>query len=120
MPIHVRFDGDVVVLSNLGRTMNDPRYFDAGREVRELLSDGFRSFVLELRGVRDPGPPFLGLLVTITRQSRKEGGEIVLAGMGRDVEKLLDEMRMEDHWDVYRNVEEAKGHLIASDELGEE
>jgi anti-anti-sigma regulatory factor len=118
MPIHVRFDGDIAILSNVGRVMNDPRYVDAGREVRDLLSQGFRSFVIELRGVGEPGSPLLGLLVTITRQVRKEGGEVVLAGVSREVEKFLIEMRMEEFWDVFHNVEEAKGHFIRRDDAG--
>jgi anti-anti-sigma regulatory factor len=118
MPIRVRFDGEVAILSNVGRTMNDPRYLDAIREVRDLLSEGFRSFVIELGGVNEPGPPLLGLLMTMTRQIRKANGEIVLVGMSRHMEKFLDEMRMEDFWDVFRHVEEAKGHLIGRDDPG--
>ena len=90
MPLQVRFDGDVAILSNVGRTMNDPRYFDAGQEVRDLLAQGFRSFVIELGRVNDPGSPLLGLLMTMPRQIRKEGGEIVLVGMSRDMEKYLE------------------------------
>jgi anti-anti-sigma regulatory factor len=115
MPIHVRFDGGIVILSNVGRTMNDPRYVDAAQEVRDLLSEGFKLFVVELRGVGEPSSPLLGLLVTMTRQVRKAGGELVLAGMSRDVEQFLGEMRMEEFWDVFRNVEEAKRQLLQAD-----
>jgi anti-anti-sigma factor len=112
MPLHIRFDGDIAILSNIGRLMNDPRYFDAGQEVRDLLSEGFRNFVIELRGVGETGSPLLGLLMTMTRQIRQHGGEVVLAGVSRSMEKFLDEMRMEEFWDVFRNVEEAKGHFV--------
>jgi anti-sigma B factor antagonist len=115
MPLHVRFDGDIAILSNVGRMMNDPRYFDAGREVRDLLSEGFRAFVIELRGVGETGSPLLGLLMTVTRQIRQHGGEVVLAGVSRSMEKFLDEMRMEEFWDVFRSVEEAKGHFVRQD-----
>src|SRR4051812_26080447 len=83
MPLHVRFVDDVAILSNLGRLMNDPRYSDAGRVVADLLSEGFRAFVIELRGVGETGAPLLGVLMTMTRQIRQEGGEIVLAGASR-------------------------------------
>jgi anti-anti-sigma regulatory factor len=107
MPLHARFDGDIAVLSNVGRSMNDPRYMDAGHEVRGLLDEGFRRFVLELRGVGETGPPLLGLLMTVTRQIRLRGGEVVLAAPSRSMHDLLVEMRMEDYWDVFRNVREA-------------
>jgi hypothetical protein len=110
MPIHVRFEGDVAILSNVGRSMNDPRYLDAGQEVRELLSQGCRSFVVELSGIHAPGPPLLGVLMTVTRQVRKERGEVVLANLSRDMKTFLDEMRLEEFWDVYRDVAQATGH----------
>jgi anti-anti-sigma regulatory factor len=118
MPLHVRFDDDIAILSNVGRLMNDPRYFDAVQEVRDLLSEGTRAFVIELRGVGETGEPLLGLLVTMTRQIRRHGGEVVLAGVSREMGRSLDEMRLEDFWDVFRGVEEAKGHLIGRDDAG--
>jgi anti-anti-sigma regulatory factor len=112
MPIHLRIQGDVAILSNVGRGMNDPRYLDAGQEVRDLLGRGFRSFVVDLSGVHAPGPPLLGVLMTVTRQIRKEGGEVVLAELSRDMKTFLDEMRLEEFWDVYRDVEQATGHFL--------
>jgi anti-sigma B factor antagonist len=116
MPLHFRCDGEIAILSNVGRLMNDPRYFDAGQQVKELLSEGFRTFIIELRGVGETGSPLLGLLMTMTRQIRKDGGEVVLAGVSRSMEKFLDEMRMEEFWDVFRSVEEAKWHFVGQND----
>ena len=107
MPLHVRFEGDVVILSNLGRSMNDPRYPDAAREVRALLDEGRPKFVLELRGVQETGAPLLGLMITITRVIRQEGGELVLAGVSRGLAGGLEEMQLQEYWSVYRHAEEA-------------
>ena len=120
MPIHVRFEGEIVVLSNVGRMMNDPRYFDAGQEVRDLLAEGSRSFIIDFRGVGEPGAPLLGILMTITRAIRKEKGEVVLAGLRQDMLKYLDEMRMEDFWEVFRSVGEAKGHFNRHRDAGDD
>jgi anti-sigma B factor antagonist len=116
MPLHIRCDGDIAILSNVGRLMNDPRYVDAGRQVRDLLAEGFRAFVIELRGVGETGSPLLGLLMTMTRQIRRDGGEVVLAGVSRSMETFLDEMRMEEFWDVFRSVEEAMGHFVGQND----
>jgi anti-anti-sigma factor len=110
MPINALFDGDVVVLSNFGRLMNDPRYFDASRDVRELLDQGYRNFVLELRKMKEIGSTGLGLLTTITRLIRQHEGDAVLADVGPEGEKFLDEMRMDSYWDVFRTVAEAKAY----------
>ena len=40
MPIQNRADGDIVVLSNFGRLMDDPRHFDASRDVGEMIDKG--------------------------------------------------------------------------------
>ncbi len=107
MPVHARIDQNIAILSNVARSMNDPRYSDAGREVGELLDDGIRQFVVELRGVQETGPPLLGVLMTISRQIRNARGEMVLADVSRPMLEFLTEMQMEDHWDMFRNVAEA-------------
>ncbi len=107
MPINMRVAGDVAILSNFARLMNDPRYVDAARDVGELLDQGLRKFVIELAGVHETGDSFLGVLVTITREIRRGGGEVVLAHPSRDVEKYLATMQMDDYWDVFASVDDA-------------
>ncbi len=109
MAMNIRLDGSVAILSNFARLMNDPRYVDAARDVRELLDQGIRNFVIELAGVKETGSSFLGVLMTITREIRSARGEAVLAHPSRDVEKYLAMMQMDDYWDVFGTVDEAKG-----------
>src|SRR5579885_2974770 len=107
MPLNIRFDGDVAVLSNFARLMNDPRYVDASRDLGDLLERGSRRFVIDLTGVRETGASFLGLLMTLTRRIRQRDGEVVLAHPSREMEAfLLDEMRMEEYWDIWPSVQE--------------
>ncbi len=108
MVVNGRIDGDVAVLSNFGGLLNDPRHFDAGRDVRDLLDRGVRKFILEMANIREMGTTSLGLMVTLTRQIRKEGGQVVLARPGRVVVDYIEAMRMDDYWDVAASVEEAK------------
>lgn len=108
MPLNIRPVGDVVILSNFARLMNDPRYVDAARDLDELLDRGARRFVIDLTGVRETGASFLGLLMTLTRRIRQERGEAVLANPGREMKAfLLDEMQMEEYWDIFPSIEEA-------------
>jgi anti-anti-sigma factor len=107
MPLHVRHERGVAILSNLGRAMNDPRYASATHVVRALAEEGQRAFVVELAEVRDAGPPLLGLLVSITRAARNAGGQVVLARVGPSLRRILEEMGLEDYWDVYPTVEQA-------------
>ena len=107
MPINILIEGDVVVLSNFSRLMNDPRYVDAGADIQDVLEQGYQNFVLDLGNVRETGSSFLGLLMTITRRIQRRGGDVALAHLSREVEHLLDTMQMEDFWDVFPNVKDA-------------
>lgn len=107
MPINVRLDGEFAILSNFGRLMNDPRYVDAGRDVRALLDQGCRRFVFELAGLGEVGGPALGLLLTLTRSVRRQGGEVALARVGRGVRVYLVEMEMDEYWEIFDDVESA-------------
>jgi anti-sigma B factor antagonist len=107
MPLNIRVDGDIVILSNFGRLMNDPRYVDASRDTSDLLEKGFTKFILDLGGFRETGSSFLGLLMTMTRRIRKYGGEAALAHLSPDTERFIDEMQMDDYWDIFKTVEEA-------------
>ena len=108
MPLNIRIDGDVVILSSFGRLMNDPRYVDAGRDVRSLLDQGRRNFVLDLSGVHETGASLLGVLLTVTRQIRQYGGETALAHLSPDTRSFIEKMQLDDYWDIFKNVEEAR------------
>jgi len=108
MALNIRVDGDVTVLSNFARLMNDPRHVDAAIAVEERLDEGDRNFVLEMSDVRETGPGLLGLLVTLTRTIRKSKGDVVLAAPSHAIRRLVDEMRMDDFWDVFDSVEDAE------------
>jgi anti-anti-sigma factor len=120
MAVNIRFDGDVAILSNFARLMNDPKYVDAARDVQSLLDQGMRNFVVELAGVRETGSSFLGVLMTITREIRQQKGEAVLAHVSKEVKHYLNEMQLEEYWDFFDSVDEAirffdRGDAIASD-----
>src|SRR5690349_20169864 len=108
MPMHIRVDDQVVFLSNLARLMNDPRYSSAGDEIGDLLDQELRAFVLELKDVRETGAPFLGLRMTRPRRIRQAGGEVVVARPSREIGKMIEEMQMDEFWDVFPSIEEAK------------
>ncbi len=46
--------------------------------------------------------------MTITREIRSAKGEAVLADLSRDVEKYLAMMELDEYWDVFSTVQEAK------------
>lgn len=115
MAVNGRMEGDVVILSGFGRLMNDPRHFDASRDVQELVDRGYRKYVLDLRGVGALGASGIGLLMTLTRLVRKHDGEAVLSALSRPMEKLLDELRMDAYWEVFDSADDAVRAFAARD-----
>jgi anti-sigma B factor antagonist len=111
MPLNIRVDGDIVILSNFGRLMSDPRYVDASRDASDMVDQGFQKFILDLGGFRETGASFVGLLTTMTRRIRQQGGGAVLAHLSNDTERFINDMRMDDYWDIFTTVEEASRFL---------
>lgn len=107
MPLNIRVERGVTVLSNFGRLMNDPRHFDAAGEVADRMDLGEREFVMEMSGVHETGASFLGLLMTITRDVRRRGGEVVIARPSPAIRGLVLDMRLDDFWDVFDTLDEA-------------
>ena len=66
MMLNIRMEGDVAILSNFARVMNDPRYVDATRDVQTLIDEGVSRFVIELAGIRSS----VSLNSTTWRRSR--------------------------------------------------
>jgi anti-sigma B factor antagonist len=112
MALNVRFEDGLAILSNFGRLMNDPRHFDAGRDVADLLDQGYKQFVIELPGIGAIGPAGLGLLTTLTRQVHQEGGELVLANVRRELSAHLETMRMDAYWEVFDSLASAKEYYL--------
>ncbi len=115
MPININYHGEVVILSNFARLMNDPRHVDAARDVRELLEEGRREFVLDLNNLREIGDAGLGLLTTLTRLIRKDEGEVVLANVRKEMIHFLDEMRMDAYWEIFDTEQEALDYFKESE-----
>ena len=113
MLLNVRIEGNVAILSNFGGLINDPRHFEAGRQVQELLDQGFRKFILEMANLREIGDVALGLMMTLSRQIQQARGELILARPGKGVLEFLAEMRMEDYWTIADTVDDALKMLRA-------
>ena len=111
MAIHVRFAGEIALLSGIGSLMNDPKHFDAGKDIQDLIQQGYLKFVMEMSGIRETGPTVLGLMTTLTRKIRQQHGEIVLANVGKTMGRFLEEMRMEDYWELFEETDLAISFL---------
>ncbi len=107
MSLNIRLERGVTILSNFGRLMNDPKHFDAAADVQARLDLDEREFVMEMNGVHETGASFLGLLMTISREIRRQGGDVVLARPSLAIRRLVLDMQLDDFWDVFDTLDEA-------------
>jgi anti-anti-sigma regulatory factor len=115
MPIDYRADGDILIIGNVSGVINDVTTFDAARDLDAMLDLGHRRFVLELSGVGTPGPTGLGLLMTLVRQVRRRGAEVVFSRVGRSTQQAFEEMQLDAHVDLFRTTPEALSFFRRSD-----
>ena len=49
----------------------------------------------------------MGVLMTMTRRIRQHGAEAALAHLAPATEKFIEDMQMDDYWDMFKTVDEA-------------
>ncbi len=106
MSLNLRIDGDVAVLSNVARLMNDPRYSTSARDLEPLLGQGIRLFAIELANVNDTGSALVGLLMTLSRRIRAAGGDVVLVRCSPAIKNYLEEMQLDAYWEMLPALDE--------------
>jgi anti-sigma B factor antagonist len=104
--VNPRVTADTVVLDLQGRLwVLDLPLHD---QVRDLLSDGCRYFVMNLEKVEYIDSSGLGQLVALWTSVRTKGGNLVLMRPSERVRRLLTVTRLNVVFDVYQDEEKAK------------
>ena len=116
MSLNIRLEGDIAVLSNVARLMNDPRYSTSARDLDPLLGQGVRRFAIELAGVHETGSALMGLLMTLTRRIRSSGADVVLLRCSPAVRQFVEEMQLDDYWELLPSLEEARTYYARQSE----
>jgi anti-anti-sigma regulatory factor len=111
MSLNIRTDGDLAVLSNVARLMNDPRYSTAGADLDPLLDQGIKQFAIELAGVNETGSALMGFLMTLTRRIRAAGADVVLIRCSPAVSQFVEEMQLDDYWELLPALDEAHAYF---------
>jgi anti-anti-sigma regulatory factor len=107
MHLDIMIQGDVVILSNFRRLLDNPSCADTGRDIQELLEPGHQKFILDLGGVGETRSSFLGLLLSISQRIQWRGGEVVMAGLSGQMEEFLARMQMDNFWNVFPSIKDA-------------
>jgi anti-sigma B factor antagonist len=75
--------------------------------VNEMLDEGKNKVVLELSELRYMNSTGINMLINILTRTRKEGGELVLAGLSKKIRELLVVTKLNSVFTVTDTTEEA-------------
>lgn len=84
------------------------------QRVLDLLDQGERKFVLDFSGCGYIDSSGCGVLVSISKEVRKRGGELVIAGLNDDLRILFELTKMDAMFSLADSVLVALRHLEKS------
>ena len=113
MKIKESYHGKVVVLEIKGDLVGGPVTQEIHNKMKLLLSEGFRSFVVDLGSVKWMNSSGLGILMSCLTSATEKDGELKIARAAQKVQSLFMITQLTKVFHNYDSVEKA----VASFEL---
>jgi len=107
MPLSVREDGSITVISVEGDLVIGAPEAEFKKTVAHLLERGRTNLLIDLSAVGFLDSSGLGSLVRALTTSQNEGGSTKLVGVGPQVRKLLEMTKLDSVFEMYDNLESA-------------
>ncbi|HFE53382.1 MAG TPA: anti-sigma factor antagonist [Bacteroidetes bacterium] len=99
--------GDVVVLAPKGKMMGGPETQALHDRVKQLIEEGVRKVVIDLKDVKWLNSSGLGVLMGAMTSLRNAGGDLKLARVTEKVQSLFMITKLITIFDTYDDVDEA-------------
>jgi anti-sigma B factor antagonist len=107
LTIREETQGDVVVLALTGSFMGEPEASLFQEKKFQLLEKNKNRIVLDLRGLKMANSFGLGNMISAMVSARNAGGDLRLAGLTGDVERVVKTMELTRVFKVFESVEQA-------------
>lgn len=104
MKINLKHQTESEIISLHGDFISEPDQIALQDKVRGLVSGGKNQIVIDLAGVKYINSCGLGSLVCALTTVRMSGGEIRLAGIGTDVDRVMKMTKLDTIFHIYPNV----------------
>jgi anti-sigma B factor antagonist len=101
----------VEVMKMSGRLIFDRSLLELRREVRELLDDGARLFVLDITAVPHCDSSGSGEVIGVYSSITKAGGAMAIAGMSEKIRVLWTRVKILSVFDTFGTATEAAAFL---------
>lgn len=106
MPFQVEKSGDVTVVDVEGQLIVGNRQ-ELKQRVLEELEDGERKFVVDFENTGYIDSSGLGVLVSLSKKIREQGGELRLANLNEDLRTLFELTKLDTLFTIADSREEA-------------
>ena len=100
-------NGTIAIIDIKGSLIGDDLTEGFRREVSDYLEQGNKSLIINLQRLNYMNSSGLGALIAAHTSYAKNGGEIRLVGVTKNVQNLLVVTRLIEIFDVYDKIEEA-------------
>jgi anti-anti-sigma factor len=101
--------GEVVLARITHRELWDEEEIQAvGKQLSDLLQrDHCRRLVVSLSAVHELGSAMLGKLIMLHKEAEVAGGRLALCGLAPPLQRALEEARLAQFFNIYRDEQEA-------------
>jgi anti-sigma B factor antagonist len=109
LKVKTRMEGDVAVISVSGKLMGGPESDALRNEVKNLIDDGSKKFVVNLKGVPWINSTGLGALMAVYTSIQRSEGVLKLCHVSDRIQSLFMITKLLTIFDTYPDENEAIG-----------
>jgi anti-sigma B factor antagonist len=107
MKISLTHKAKTEIISLNGDFISEPDQIALRNQVRGLVSDGNNNLVIDFTHVKYINSCGLGSLVCALSTVRKSGGDILLVGIGKDVERVMKVTKLDTIFRIFPDITSA-------------
>ncbi len=107
MTFQVHTEGDVTVIAVEGQLIVGNRQ-ELKQTVLDALEGGSRNFLIDFAGTGYIDSSGLGVLVSLSKKIREQGGELRLANLNEDLRTLFELTKLDTLFQISKSREEAQ------------
>ena len=107
MKVKTRMEGDVAIISVSGKLMGGPESDTLRNEIKNLIDDGSKKFVVDLKGVPWINSTGLGALMAVYTSIQRSEGVLKLCHVSDRIQSLFMITKLLTIFDTYPSENEA-------------
>jgi anti-sigma B factor antagonist len=107
LKVKTQMDGDVAVVHVSGKLMGGPESDNLRNEIKQLIEDGTRKFVINLHGVPWINSTGLGALMSVYTSVQRGEGSLKLCNVSDRIQSLFMITKLLTIFDTYPSEQEA-------------